>query len=129
MSGQNLAWKDFRNRMKEKRSGGKLKNLKSCFTLLTEKRFQERWENTNKSSFQKIYICNLRSNTDLASRVSYLHFFYSRGREEEETGEREHIIKKELIVQKLSSEPKPTTMKFPREGPENLSNIIMTKYC
>ena len=25
MSGQNLAWKDFRNRMKEKRSGGKRK--------------------------------------------------------------------------------------------------------
>ena len=25
MSGQNLAWKDFRNRMKEKRSGGKPK--------------------------------------------------------------------------------------------------------
>ena len=25
MSGQNLAWKDFRNRMKEKRRGGKRK--------------------------------------------------------------------------------------------------------
>ena len=40
------------------------------------------------------------------------------------------LSKKELIVQKLSSEPKPTTMKFTREkAPENLSSIIMTKYC
>ena len=30
----------------------------------------------------------------------------------------ENILwKKELIAQKLSSEPKPTTMKFTREGP------------
>ena len=29
----------------------------------------------------------------------------------------ENISKMDLIVQKLSSEPKPTTMKFTREGP------------
>ena len=61
MSGQNLAWEDFRNRMKEKRIGGKRKSyygFKICFTSLTQKRFQESWENTNKSSLQKIYICN-----------------------------------------------------------------------
>ena len=32
-------------------------------------------------------------------------------------GEENILSKKELIVQKLSSEPKPTTMKFTREGP------------
>ena len=49
--------------------------------------------------------------------IAYLHFFYSHGREEEETGE-ENILskKKELIVQKLSSEPKISKMKFTREG-------------
>ena len=53
-----MAWKDFRNGMKEKRSGGKRKiitDLNSCFTSLTEKRFQESWEDTNKSSLQKKY--------------------------------------------------------------------------
>ena len=57
------------------------------------------------------------SNTDLASRVliAYLHFFYSHDREEEETGGRDILSKKELIVQKLSSEPKPVTMKFTKE--------------
>ena len=61
MSGQNLAGEDFRNRMKEKRSGGKRKShygFKIYFTSLAQKRFQESWENTNKSSLQKIYICN-----------------------------------------------------------------------
>ena len=29
------------------------RNLKSCFTSFTLKRFQKRWQNTNKSSFQK----------------------------------------------------------------------------
>ena len=33
----------------------------------------------------------------------------------------ENISKKELIVQKLSSEPKPTTMKFTREGPREFA--------
>ena len=72
MSGQNLAWKDFRNRMMvvvEKVS--LITDLKSCFTSLTQKRFGESWENTNKSSLHKIYICNLSSNADLASRGSY----------------------------------------------------------
>ena len=32
-------------------------------------------------------------------------------------GEENILSKKELIVQKLSSEPKPATMKFTREGP------------
>ena len=74
-----------------------IKDLKSCFTSLTQKRFQERWENTNKSSLQKIYIWKLSSNTDLVSRISYYLsslFFHSHGREGEETGEREHTIKK-----------------------------------
>ena len=39
-------------------------DLKSCFTSLTQKRFQESWENTNKLSFQKIYIFNLNSSAD-----------------------------------------------------------------
>ena len=41
MNGRNLTQKDFRNRMKEKRSGEK---SKFGFTSLT--RFQESWENT-----------------------------------------------------------------------------------
>ena len=34
MSEQNLAWKDFRNRMKEKRSGGKRKSYYGFKKLL-----------------------------------------------------------------------------------------------
>ena len=34
MSGQNLAWKDFRNRMKEKRCGGKHKPYSGFNKLL-----------------------------------------------------------------------------------------------
>ena len=85
MSGQKLGWKDFRNRMKKKRSGEKrnlinvslIKDLKSCLKSLARKRFQERWENTNKSSHTEICICNLSSNTNLASvlSITYLHLF------------------------------------------------------
>ena len=73
-----------------------IKDLKSCFTSFTPKHFQERWENRNKSSFQKIYICNLSSNTDLASRVSYYLFslFFTVTLEKEICGGREHVIKK-----------------------------------
>ena len=34
-------------------------DLKSCFTSLTQNRFQESWENRNKLSLQKIYICKV----------------------------------------------------------------------
>ena len=94
-------------------------DLKSCFTSLTEKRFQESWENTNKSSLQKIHMCNLSSNADLVSRVSYCLsslFLIAMVEKKKKPGE-ENISKMDLIVQKLSSEPKPTTMKFTREGP------------
>ena len=71
-------------------------DLKSCLTSLTQKRFQESWENTKKSSLQKIYICNLSSNADLDSRSSYClsSLFYSHDRQAEETRGREDIIKK-----------------------------------
>ena len=52
----------------------------------------------------------------LAVLIAYLHFFYSHGRQEE-TREENILLKKELIVQKLSSESKTTTMKFTRESP------------
>ena len=101
-----MAWKDFRNTMKEKRSGGKRKiitDLKSYFTSLTENRFQESWEDTSKSSLQKNTHMLLKcSNADLASRVliAYLHVFYSYGREKEEIGGKEYIIKKEVDCSK-----------------------------
>ena len=50
MSGQNLAWKDFRNRMKKSvvvENVSPITDLKSCFTSMTQKRFQEGNENTN----------------------------------------------------------------------------------
>ena len=47
-----------------------VKDLK-CLISLTQKHFQERLENTNKSSPRKICICNLSSITHLASPVSY----------------------------------------------------------
>ena len=100
-----------------------IKDLKSCFTSFTPKRFQERWENRNKSSFQKIYICNLNieksSNIDLASRVSYYlsSLFFTATLEMKNAGEGNTLSKKELIIPNLSSEPKPITMKFTREGP------------
>ena len=47
-------------------------DLKSCFTSLPQNRFQESCENRNKSTLQKICICNLSSNDYLASRSSYL---------------------------------------------------------
>ena len=54
----------------------------------------------------------------LAVLNAHLHFFYSHGREEEEeTGGDNILSKKELIIQKLSSEPKATTTKFTREDP------------
>ena len=87
---------------------------------MTQKRFQERWENTNKSSLPKIYICNLSSNTDLASRIFYFlssFLFTVTTGKKKKPGEENILSKKELIVRKLSSEPKPTTMKFARERP------------
>ena len=56
MSRRILAWKDFRIMMKEKRSRGKRKSYYGFEKLLyfnDAKRFQEIWENTNKSSLQK----------------------------------------------------------------------------
>ena len=47
-----------------------LTDLESCFTSLTQKRFQESWKNTNESSLQKISKHNFSSNADLASRGS-----------------------------------------------------------
>ena len=47
------------------------KDFKSYYTSFIQKRFQERCENTNKSSLQNIYICNLNSKFDFASCVSY----------------------------------------------------------
>ena len=76
-----MAWKDFRNGMKEKRSGGKRKiitDLNSCFTSLTEKRFQESWEDTNKSSIQKkihIYYSNAQMPTWLLAFLSLIFTF------------------------------------------------------
>ena len=50
-SGQNLTCKDFRNRMKEKRSGGKRPKpyyrFKKLLYSLTQKHFQESWGNTS----------------------------------------------------------------------------------
>ena len=105
MSRQNLAWKDFRNRMQEKRRGGKRKSycgFKKLFYLIDTKPFSRKLENRNKSSLQKIYICNLSSNADLASRGSYClaSLFYSHGRQEEKTREREDIIKKGVVCLK-----------------------------
>ena len=47
MGGQNLAWRDFRKRVKEKRGGGKRKPYYRFKKLLYFKRFQESWKNTN----------------------------------------------------------------------------------
>ena len=84
---------------------------------MTQKRFQEKCENTNKSSLQKIYKCKLSSNTILASLISYYlsSLFFTVTAEKK--GKENILSKKELIVQKLGSEPKPTTMKFAREDP------------
>ena len=49
--------------------------------------------------------------------LAYLHFFYSMTEKKKKPGEKNIFSKKELIVQKLSSEPETTTMKFTREGP------------
>ena len=49
MSEQNWAWKYFKNRMKQKPSGENVSlitDLKSCCISMTQKRFQESWENT-----------------------------------------------------------------------------------
>ena len=44
-------------------------------------------------------------------------FFTAMVKKKKKLGEENILSKKELIVQKLSSEPKPTTMKFTREDP------------
>ena len=63
MSGQNLASKDFRETGWKKsvvvENVSLITDLKSCFISMTQKRFQQNGEYTNKSSLQKIYICNL----------------------------------------------------------------------
>ena len=60
MSGQNLASKDFRETGWKKsvvvENVSLVTDLKSCFTWLTQKRFQESGENIYKSSLQIIYI-------------------------------------------------------------------------
>ena len=43
------------------------------------------------------------------------------GEKKKKPGEENILSKKELIIQKLSSEPKPTTMKFTREGPREFA--------
>ena len=93
-------------------------DLKSCCTSLTQKCFQESCENTSQSSLQKIFICKLSSKAELASGGSYClsSLFFTAIAEKKKLGE-DNISKKELIVQKLSFEPKATTMKFTREVP------------
>ena len=44
-------------------------------------------------------------------------FFTTMAEKKKKPGEENILSKKELIVQKLSPEPKTTTMKFTREGP------------
>ena len=56
MSEQNWAWKYFKNRMKQKRSGENVSlitDLKSCCISMTQNRFQESWENTINQVFKK----------------------------------------------------------------------------
>ena len=71
-------------------------DLKRCFTSLTQKRFQASWENTNKSSLQKVYICNLNSNADSAFPGSYClsSLFLQPWQRRRRNRGREHIIKK-----------------------------------
>ena len=73
-SGQNLTCKDFRNRMKEKCSGGKRQKpyyrFKKLLYVIDTKAFSRKL-GKYKLSLQKIYICNLWSNADLTSRGSY----------------------------------------------------------
>ena len=76
---------------------------------MAQKRFRERWKNINKSGLQKIYIYYLSSNTNFTTRFSYCL---------SSSGKDSILSKKEFIVQKLSSEPKPTTTKFAREKPK-----------
>ena len=54
--------------------------------------------------------------TLLSSCLSSLSFTVT-AEKKKEPGEENMLSKKKLIVQKLSSEPKPTTMKFVRDGP------------
>ena len=51
----------------------------------------------------------------LAFLIVYLHFFTAMAEQKKKPGEKNILSKKELIV--LNSEPKPTTIKFTREGP------------
>ena len=78
--------------MKEKRSGGKRKpyyGFKRLLYFIDTKVFSRKLGKYKYklSSVQKIYICNLSSNADLASHGSYClsSIFYSHIREEEET--------------------------------------------
>ena len=98
--------------------------LSCCFG---QKRFQERWENSKKSSLQKIYIFNFSSITDLTSRVSYYLFslFFTAMAEKKKPGKENIFSKKELIVLRLCSGSKPTTMKFTREGPREYDKTLL----
>ena len=49
--------------------------------------------------------------------IAYLHFFTAMAEKRKKPGEDHILSKKELIIQKLSSESKTTAMKFTREGP------------
>ena len=76
--------------MKENRSDGKRKlcyGFKKLLYFVDTKAFSRKLGKYKLSSVQKIYICNLTSNADLASHGSYClsSIFYSHGREEEET--------------------------------------------
>ena len=51
----------------------------------------------------------------LAFLITYLHFFTAIVEKKKKPRKENILLKKELIVQKLSSEPKPATMKFTGE--------------
>ena len=53
----------------------------------------------------------------LAVLIAYLHFFTAMTDKQKKPGKENILSKKELIVKKLSPEPKPTTMKFTRKVP------------
>ena len=80
-----------------------------------------------RTSLQKIYIFNFSSITDLTSRVSYYLFslFFTAMAEKKKPGKENIFSKKELIVLRLCSGSKPTTMKFTREGPREYDKTLL----
>ena len=102
MSGQNVAWNlEFRILETVWRKSVVMKNISSInVSLIKDLKSSltslKRWENANKSSLQKICICNLSSNTNLASVVSitYFHLFsQSRQKKRRNWGKRTYYKK------------------------------------